>query len=81
MEIDKKMEEYLAPLFGDMASMTIKMQKDKLSISEQPSREEYLAVVESIHHLCDEMAGKGLANKIRMGLLEILKSEYDQAEV
>ena len=78
MEIEKRMEEYLSPLFGDMASMTIKMQKDKLDLSGEPAKDDYLAVIESIHHLCDEMAGNALANKIRTGLLDILEKEYQK---
>ena len=78
MEVEKKMEEYLAPLFGDMASMTIKMQKDKLDLQGDPGRDEYEKVIESIHHLCDEMAGQALANKIRAGLLDILEKEFQK---
>ena len=77
MEVEKKMEEYLAPLFGDMTSMTIKMQKDKLQLSGEPNKEDYLKVIESIHMLCESMAGGPLADKIKNGLLEIVEKEFN----
>ena len=77
MDVEKKMEEYLAPLFGDMASMTIKMQKDKLDLGVEPNKDDYRKVIESIHALCESMAGGPLADKIKKGLLEILEKEFN----
>ena len=75
MEIEDKMEQYLKPLFGDMAPMTIQMQKDRLELQGELSKEDYAEIIKSIHHLCQEMAGDVIAEKIKMGLLEIVESE------
>ncbi len=77
MDVEERMELYLKPLFGDMASMTIKMQKDRLDLDEEMNREDYLKMIDSIQHLCKEMAGDALANKIKKGLLEILNENQN----
>ncbi|MCK5309810.1 MAG: hypothetical protein KAJ64_04105 [Thermoplasmata archaeon] len=73
--IETKMEEFMKPLFGDMAQKTIDNQKAKLELGEEINRQDYKAVAESIRDLCKKMAGNAIANKIYDGLMEILEDE------
>ncbi len=73
--IETKMEEFMKPLFGDMAQKTIDNQKAKLELGEEINRQDYVAVAESIRDLCKKMAGNAIANKIYDGLMEILEDE------
>jgi len=74
-EIETKMEEFMKPLFGDMAQKTIENQKAKLELGKELSRQDYKAVAESIRDLCRKMAGNAIADKIYNGLMEILEVE------
>lgn len=74
-DIEAKMEEFMKPLFGDMAHKTIENQKDKLGLGQKLGREEYIQIAESIRDLCRRMAGNGIADKIYTGLMEILEAE------
>ena len=73
--IETKMEEFMKPLFGDMAQKTIDNQKAKLELGEDIDRQDYVAVAESIQDLCRKMAGNAVADKIYNGLMEILENE------
>jgi len=73
--IETKMEEFMKPLFGDMAQKTIDNQKAKLELGEEINTQDYVAVAESIRDLCRKMAGNAIADKIYNGLLEILEDE------
>ena len=74
-DIETKMEEFMKPLFGDMAQKTIDNQKAKLELGEEINRQEYIAVAEAIQDLCRKMAGSAVADKIYDGLMEILEDE------
>ena len=74
-DIETKMEEFMKPLFGDMAQKTIDNQKTKLELGEDINRQDYVAVAESIRDLCRKMAGNAIADKIYGGLIEILEDE------
>ena len=74
-DIETKMEEFMKPLFGDMAQKTIDNQKTKLELGDEINQEDYAAVAESIRDLCRKMAGNAIANKIYDGLMEILEDE------
>ena len=73
--IETKMEEFMKPLFGDMAQKTIDNQKAKLELGEEINRQDYKEVAESIRDLCKKMAGNAIADKIYDGLMEILEDE------
>lgn len=73
--VETKMEEFMKPLFGDMAQKTIENQKAKLELGKELSTQDYRAVVESIRNLCRKMAGNAIADKIYDGLMEILEAE------
>ncbi len=73
--IETKMEEFMKPLFGDMAQKTIDNQKAKLELGEDINQEDYVAVAESIRDLCRKMAGNAIADKIYAGLVKILEDE------
>ena len=73
--IEIKMEEFMKPLFGDMAQKTIDNQKAKLELGEDINPQDYIAVAESIRDLCRKMAGNAIADKIYDGLMEILEDE------
>ena len=73
MALDEEIVEYLKPLFGDMASVTIEMQKEKLGCSGDLSPEDYKQIAEQIRILCKEMAGDVLANKIYDGLMQLIE--------
>lgn len=74
-DIEIKMEEFMKPLFGDMAKKTIENQKAKLELGEEINRQDYVAVAESIQDLCRKMAGNAIADNIYNGLIEILEEE------
>ena len=74
-DIETKMEEFMKPLFGDMAQRTIDNQKAKLELGEDLERQDYEAIAGSIRNLCRKMAGNAIADKIYAGLMEILESE------
>ena len=75
MNVDQELEEYLRPLFGDMAPMAIETQKEKLGLKEKDlNPEEYKEVANSIKAMCEDMAGAGIAEKIYEGLLEIIET-------
>ncbi|RLJ02079.1 MAG: hypothetical protein DRP08_04865 [Candidatus Aenigmatarchaeota archaeon] len=74
-DIEVKMEEFMRPLFGDMAQKTIENQKDKLGMGKKLAHDDYIKVAESIRDLCRNMAGNAIADKIYMGLMEILETE------
>jgi hypothetical protein len=74
--VEEKMMEFMRPMFGDMARKTIETQKEKLGITKgELSYDQYLQVVESIRKLSMKMAGPGIAENIRKGLLKILDEE------
>ena len=51
MGLDQEIEEYLRPLFGDMAPIAIETQKQRLSISEDHcDKDQYIAVADSIKY-------------------------------
>jgi len=73
---EKKMMEYMRPLFGDMAKKTIDSQKEKLDLTKgEPTYEQYIEIIESIGNLCFKMAGTAISEKVKKGLLEIVQSE------
>ena len=78
-DIESKMEEFMKPLFGDMAQKTIDNQKAKLELGEEINRQDYMAVAELIQDLSRKMAGNAIANKIYNGLMEILEDEINWA--
>ena len=71
-EIESKWEDYLKPLLGDMAPITINSQKDKLGLHGELSGDDYVELAEGIKELCAEMAGDVIAAKIYDGLLSII---------
>ena len=73
MDIDIKIEEFLKPLFGDMATMTIETQKAKLGVSKNLTQEQYMDLADEIKELCEEMAGSLMAQKIYEGLITLIK--------
>jgi len=74
-DIEIKMEEFMKPLFGDMAQKTIDNQKAKLELGEELSSQDYEEVAKAIRDLCRNMAGSAIADKIYTGLIEILEAE------
>ena len=72
-EIENQMEEFMKPLFGDMAQQTIDNQKAKLELGKELSRDDYIKITESIRDLCKKMAGNAIADKIYNGLMEIIE--------
>ena len=76
MDLESKMEEFMHPLFGEMASTTIQRQKSKLGIEgKKLTRDDYLELIEAIRKLCKSMAGDTIANKIHQGLVDIVNQE------
>jgi len=74
-ELEKEMENYLRPLFGDMAPITIASQKDKLGLSDDIDSNDYIRVAEEIKKLCNDMAGEIIANKIYQGLVSLIEKD------
>ncbi len=73
---EKKMIEFMQPLFGDMAKRTIDNQKEKLHLAKgELTKEQYAQVVMAISDLCQKMAGPSISDKVRKGLMEIVKAE------
>ena len=73
---EKKMMEFMQPLFGDMARKTIENQKEKLKLTKgELSYDQYVQIVKSIKDLCLKMAGAAVANKVEQGLMQILEAE------
>jgi hypothetical protein len=73
---EKKMMEFMRPLFGDMARKTIENQKEKLNLTKgELTYEQYVLIVESIRNLCFKMAGGAVAEKLRHGLMQIVEAE------
>ncbi len=76
MDLESKMEEYMHPLFGEMASTTIERQKSKLGIEgKKLTREEYIELIGAIRKLCKSMAGEAIATRIYEGLIDIVNQE------
>ena len=76
MNVDNKLEEFLKPLFGDMATMTIETQKEKLGISGPDlTQDQYMDLAEEIKELCEDMAGTLMAQKIYEGLIAIVTED------
>ena len=75
-DIEKKMMEFMRPLFGDMARKTIENQKEKLNFKKgELTHDQYVQIVESIRDLCYKMAGNAVAEKLRKGLMQIVEAE------
>ena len=73
---EKKMMDFMRPLFGDMARKTIENQKEKLNLTKgELTYEQYVQIVESIRNLCFKMAGSAVADKLRKGLMQIIEIE------
>jgi hypothetical protein len=74
--VEEKMMEFMRPLFGDMARKTIETQKEKLELTKgELTYEQYIKIIEAIRVLCMKMAGPGIAENIRKGLVKILDDE------
>lgn len=73
-DIETRMEEFMKPLFGDMAQKTIDNQKSKLGLGDELEHDDYVRVAESIRDLCKSMAGSAIADKIYGGLMDILEN-------
>jgi hypothetical protein len=74
--VERKMTEFMRPIFGDMAGRTIDNQKLKLELARgELSYEQYVRIVESIFQLCQKMAGVAIASRVQKGLMEILDAE------
>ena len=71
-EVESKWEEYLKPLLGDMAPITINSQKAKLGLQGDLSADDYVKLAEGIKGLCADMAGDVIAAKIFDGLLSMI---------
>jgi hypothetical protein len=73
---EKKMTEFMQPLFGDMARKTLERQKEKLRLNKgELTKEQYAQIVEAISDLCLKMAGAAISEKVRKGLMEIVRAE------
>ncbi len=75
MNLDEKFEEFLKPLFGDMAQLTVEKQRNKLNLSVNLTKDQYLDLAEEIKELCEDMAGALIAQKIYEGLVTIITDE------
>ena len=74
--VEEKMMAFMRPMFGDMARKTIETQKEKLNLTKgELTYDQYLQIVESIRKLCFKMAGPGIAENVRKGLVQILDEE------
>ena len=74
--VEEKMMAFMRPMFGDMARKTIEKQKEKLDLTKgELTYEQYLKIVDSIRMLCLKMAGPGIAENIKNGLIRILEEE------
>ncbi|MFO7618124.1 MAG: hypothetical protein R6W91_00425 [Thermoplasmata archaeon] len=74
--VEEKMMNYMRPMFGDMARKTIENQKEKLNLTKgELSYEQYIQIVEAIRTLSHKMAGPGIAENIRKGLIKILDEQ------
>lgn len=75
MKLEERMVEYLKPLFGDMATLTFEMQKDRLNLDKEGlSVDDYILIAKEVRTLCKEMAGEVLADKIYNGLIDIIEN-------
>ncbi len=73
---EKKMIEFMQPLFGDMAKKTIEKQKEKLNLAKgELTKEQYAQIVKSISVLCQRMAGPSISERVRKGLMDIVQAE------
>jgi hypothetical protein len=72
MNIDMQLADYMKPLFGEMAEKTLQLQKERLGLKGNVSKEGYLSVVKSIASLCRMMAGDSIARKMEDGLTKIV---------
>ena len=73
---EKKMIEFMQPLFGDMAKKTIEKQKEKLNLAKgELTKEQYAQIVKSISDLCQRMAGPSISERVRRGLMDIVQAE------
>ncbi len=71
--VEEKMMEFMKPMFGDMARKTIEKEKEKLDLTKgELSYEQYLQIIIAIQHLTQRMAGPGIAENIKSGLVRIL---------
>lgn len=74
--IEKKMIEFMRPLFGDMARKTIENQKEKLKLTKgELTHDQYIQIIKSVRTLCYKMAGGPVADKLEAGLMQILDAE------
>jgi hypothetical protein len=70
------MMEFMRPMFGDMARKTIEKQKEKLNLTKgELSYDQYTQIVDAIRILTFKMAGPGIAENIRKGLIKILDEQ------
>ena len=77
MNLDDKFEEFLKPLFGDMAKLTVDKQREKLQFDGELSKDQYLDLAEEIKVLCEDMAGNLIAQKIYEGLVTIITDDAE----
>ena len=70
--METKLVEALRVMFGDMAKSAIEVQKKKLGLKDDLSKEDYLKIAKKIMELCKEMAGEHIAEKIYKDMLNII---------
>jgi len=73
VNVDTEIEDFLRPLFGDMAPITVETQKEKLGLGGDLNAEDYKKVADEIRRMCEDMAGEIIASKIYKGLLSLIE--------
>ena len=72
-ELEKRIVDYMRPLFGEFAATAFAQQKAKLKLGDAAAPEEYLLLVEEIRTMCNQVAGPAVAEKIYTGLVAIVR--------
>jgi hypothetical protein len=73
--MEEQLADFMKPLFGEMAEKAIQLQKERLGLKGEPTKDGYLEIVKSISSLCRTMAGDSIAHRMEEGLTKIVTQD------
>ncbi|MCK4757340.1 MAG: hypothetical protein KAS67_02700 [Thermoplasmata archaeon] len=73
MEIEERIVDELENIFDGLARQTVEVQKKKLGLEGELSKENYIQLAMKIKEACVHMVGEPIAENVYNGLVEIIE--------
>ena len=74
METEDRIVDRLENIFDGLARRTVEVQKKKLGLEGELSKEEYIQLAKKIKEACVQMVGEPIAENVYNDLIEIIGS-------